>query len=281
VTGFRSPGPLCATTQPASDSGTTCLGRTLAPCSVGLGANGHELYKRLSHHPHTQRVPGMSPAEGDRALLKAVDDAAKLLGQRQRDLTQWNRDTEENFLAWFGTTEEKARAIISKRIAKAIAKLGRLTLLDFVAIRAPRKKGVTARQYQRALEDYNSTFAFVNPGTRYKGRYELTVHIGPEFASADDVTRAGTLVHEVSHFLSVGDTDDVSETFVGDPRPKNRREMYGYTKTARLSMKNPQEALKNADNFEFFIEKHDPADHDLDLDGAGDFPGQASAPSRG
>jgi Lysine-specific metallo-endopeptidase len=223
----------------------------------------------------------MPAIEGDRALLKAKDDAINLLEQRQRDLTQWNRDTEENFLAWFGTTDEKARAIIAKRIAKAIAKLRRLTLLDFVAIPAPRKKGLTARQYQRALEDYESSFAFVYAGSKDNGRYELTVHIGPEFASADEVTRAGTLVHEVSHFVSVGDTDDVSETFVGDPRPKDQREMYGYTKAERLSMKNVREALKNADNFEFFIEHHDPADHDLDLDGAGDFPGQSSGPSRG
>jgi hypothetical protein len=55
--------------------------------------------------------------------------------------------------------------------------------------------------------------------------------------------------------------------------------MYGYTKATRLSMKDAREALKNADNFEFFIEKHDPADHELDLDGAGDFPGRGRGPS--
>ena len=40
---------------------------------------------------------------------------------------------------------------------------------------------------------------------------ERTVHIGSAFwaAATDDKTRAGTLIHELSHFHSVGYTEDV------------------------------------------------------------------------
>ena len=273
---LRLPGPTCVTTAPAIDEGTLARARSTAPGGVGAKHNGHPLYKRMLTK-NRQRVPGMSGAAGDAALLKAKADALKLLEQRQTDLTKWDQGTQENFLAWFGTTSDPARKRISHRIVKAIAKLKALKLTDFVAIPVPRRRGKSVKQYQHEMDDYNSYFAYVEPGVSDRGKYEFTVHIGPEFASADETTRAGTIIHEISHFLTVGGTDDVSRTFVGDPRPKNRREMYGYTKAMRLSMGSPKDALNNADNFEFFVEKHDPADHDLDLDGAGDFPDPSSS----
>jgi len=40
---------------------------------------------------------------------------------------------------------------------------------------------------------------------RRKGNYERIVEIGHSFIDADETTRAGTLIHELSHFLVVGD----------------------------------------------------------------------------
>jgi len=220
----------------------------------------------------------MSATAARIALSKALSDAIRLLERRKQDLSTWDEETEESFLAWFGTTDKAARTMISKRIDKALAKLRRLRARDFIAIAKPSHKGLTNRQFQDAIDDYNSTFAYVNPDTWYHGKYEHAVFVGPEFATADDVTRAGTLIHEVSHFVTVDQTDDVEATFPGDPRkPGPDRRMYGYTKATRLSMQSgdrvkSNKALKNADNFEFFIERHDPSDHPLDLDGAGDFP---------
>src|ERR1700680_1896793 len=127
---FRSPGPTCVTTEPVSDSGTLPRGRAAVSCPIGWGANGHELHKRSDRHRQL-RVPGMSATDGDRALRKAIDDALKLFEQRQQDMERWNAETEENFLAWFGSTDKKARDIISGRIGKAIAKLKRMTIRDF------------------------------------------------------------------------------------------------------------------------------------------------------
>jgi hypothetical protein len=69
---------------------------------------------------------------------------------------------------------------------------------------------MTAQQYRDALDEYNSEFAYVNPD-----KHEMIVHLGPEFATADDTTRAGTFIHEVSHFYGIGGTDDVESSFVG------------------------------------------------------------------
>lgn len=107
-----------------------------------------------------------------------------------------------------------------------------------------------------------------------RGQYELTVHVGPLFAKADETTQAGTFIHEVSHFVTVGNTDDVESWFLGMPAGKKKVTMYGYARAQRLSMKNPKGALNNADNFEFFIEGQDPRDH-FDIEGAGDFPGRS------
>lgn len=52
-------------------------------------------------------------------------------------------------------------------------------------------------------------------------------------------SRAGTLIHEMSHFDNVANTDDV---------------VYGMTGARNLASTNPDDALRNADNHEYFSE---------------------------
>jgi hypothetical protein len=227
-------------------------------------------------------VPGLSAAFGDRAIRDAQTKAIDLLKKRLDDLDAWDQDTQESFLTWFGTDEDKARKLVRARIVKAIAKLQALRVENFVPIRPPRKAGMTAHEYQDAIDEYYEEFAFVNPDKR-GGRYEMTVHIGPEFATADDTTRAGTLIHEVSHFFTVGQTDDVESSFLGmrvEKRGDKTVTMYGYARAERLGMQSEKRALNNADNFEFFIERQDPRDH-FDTEGLGDFPEGSKGSSHG
>jgi hypothetical protein len=236
--------------------------------------------------PTVRRVPGLSAMQGDLAIAKALQDAIVLLETRRTDLARWDQATEQSFYAWFGTDDAKARDIVDRRIGRAVNTLRHLKVEDFIPIPKPTRRGKRLSTYIKQLQEWQSLFAYVTPGyTRPRLRavaVELAiVHVGPEFATADDITRAGTIVHEVSHFESVGDTDDVSATFLGDPRKPGERQMYGYTKATRLSLQSSRKALKNADNFEFFIEGHDPADHALDLDGAGDFPTMPETPHQG
>lgn len=54
-------------------------------------------------------------------------------------------------------------------------------------------------------------------------------------------SKAGTLVHEMSHFNVVAGTDDI---------------VYGESGALRLARTNPRKAIKNADNHEYFAEDH-------------------------
>lgn len=260
-----TPGPICASKYPDIDTGTNARIRMTAP--------GHAKKTTLWKASTLPRVPGLSASDGKRAILDAQKKAIELLERRRQDLDVWDEDTQESFLTWFGTDETKARDLVRRRIVKAIAKLKTLKVNNFVPDRPPRKAGLTATQYQDALDEYNREFAYVNPDSR-GGAYEMTVHLGPEFANADDTTRAGTLIHEVSHFFTVGQTDDVESAFLGmrvEKRGDKKVTMYGYARAERLSMQSQKNALHNADNFEFFVERQDPRDH-FDTEGLGDFP---------
>ena len=259
-----NPGSTCSTKYAGLDAGTNA--RICMP-TPGY-SNRETLYKKSA----VRRVPGLSAPDGDQAILDAQKMAIDLLDQRRKDVDLWNEDTQESFLTWFGTDEARARDLVRRLIVKAIAKLT-LKIKNFVPDQPPRKLGTTAAQYRDALDSHNREFAYVNPDRR-GGKYEMIVHLGPEFATADATTRAGTLIHEVSHFFTVGQTDDVESAFLGmqvEKRGDKTVTMYGYARAERLSMQSQKNALRNADNFEFFVERQDPRDH-FDTEALGDFP---------
>lgn len=79
-------------------------------------------------------------------------------------------------------------------------------------------------------------YAFVYPNQPY------TVHLCSAFWTADATgtdSRAGTLIHEISHFTVVAGTDDHA---------------YGQSAAASLASTNPGLAVDNADNHEYFAE---------------------------
>lgn len=81
-----------------------------------------------------------------------------------------------------------------------------------------------------------SYFAYVYPNQPYK------VYLCRSFWSADELgtdSRAGTIVHELSHFNVVAGTDDV---------------VYGQSGAKSLANSNPDQALNNADSHEYFAE---------------------------
>ena len=82
-------------------------------------------------------------------------------------------------------------------------------------------------------DDY---FAWVSPNQPY------TIHICNAFWQADMTgtdSQAGTIIHELSHFTVVADTDD---------------HVYGQTGAYNLARTTPDYALDNADNNEYFAE---------------------------
>ncbi|QRV77968.1 peptidyl-Lys metalloendopeptidase [Ceratobasidium sp. AG-Ba] len=86
--------------------------------------------------------------------------------------------------------------------------------------------------------DYDSTFAYVNPPSPGK------IYLCGAFWSAPNTgtdSRAGTIVHENSHFTVNGGTDD---------------HVYGQSAAKSLAKSNPAQAVDNADNHEYFAENN-------------------------
>jgi len=81
-----------------------------------------------------------------------------------------------------------------------------------------------------------SYYAYVYPTQPYK------IYVCRSFWSAPNTgtdSRAGTLIHELSHFNAVAGTDD---------------HVYGQSGAKSLAISNPTNALDNADNHEYFAE---------------------------
>ncbi|HEV3004298.1 MAG TPA: M35 family metallo-endopeptidase, partial [Pirellulales bacterium] len=213
-------------------------------------------------------------ARAEKAIKEAKAKAIELLEQRKRDLDKWDKPTQDSFHAWFGTLKEHDKKKIRERIVNAISKLQKLRVENFVAEPRPtRKAGESARHYHDRLADYATDFAFVNPDKR-RGKYEMTVHVGPlfngqkvngHFQATDATTRAGTLIHEVSHFFSVQDTEDVESCAIlrkqmapDKPKTMDDCRVYGPAAAKELAQRWPHMAMINADNFEFFVERRAP-----------------------
>ncbi|KAG9081839.1 hypothetical protein FRC07_014400, partial [Ceratobasidium sp. 392] len=86
--------------------------------------------------------------------------------------------------------------------------------------------------------DYDSTYAYVNPGSPGK-IYLCGVFWSAPVTGTD--SRAGTIVHENSHFTVNGGTDD---------------HVYGQSGAKSLAQSNPDQAIDNADNHEYFAENN-------------------------
>jgi len=82
----------------------------------------------------------------------------------------------------------------------------------------------------------DSYYAYVYPNQPYK--IYLCNSFWPAANTGTD-SKAGTLVHETSHFTVVADTDDLA---------------YGQSAAKSLALSNPAQAVKNADSHEYFAE---------------------------
>lgn len=82
----------------------------------------------------------------------------------------------------------------------------------------------------------SSAYAYVYPTQPYR------VYLCKAFWSAPNTgtdSKAGTIIHELSHFDVLGNTDDI---------------VYGQSGAKNLAISNPASAIKNADNHEYFSE---------------------------
>ena len=85
-----------------------------------------------------------------------------------------------------------------------------------------------------------NVYAYVYPNQPYK-IYLCGAFWAAPLTGTD--SKAGTLIHEMSHFNVVADTDDYA---------------YGQTAARNLASSNPEQAIRNADNHEYFAENTPP-----------------------
>lgn len=114
-------------------------------------------------------------------------------------------------------------------------------------VAAIRDGGVTVRCEARgALGCNRREYAWVYPGQAYVLRVcapffnlpALDV-LQPGTRRSDNGTREGTIVHEISHFTVVADTED---------------HCYSRSECQRMAQRDPRRAINNADSYQYFTE---------------------------
>ncbi|KAG9089104.1 hypothetical protein FRC06_001715 [Ceratobasidium sp. 370] len=135
--------------------------------------------------------------------------------------------TTERYTTWFGNFTTARHATVVDHFQKIGTDA---TSTDYDCVTCIRTRGTR----------YNGTFAYVisdEPGKIYLcGAFWRAPLTGED-------SRAGTIVHENSHFDVNGGTDDLA---------------YGQTLAKELAESNPDDAIRNADSHEYFAE-NDPA----------------------
>ncbi len=129
-------------------------------------------------------------------------------------LDRWNAEDRAHFKEWFGSDSEEARQRMRARLRKMRAKLLEEDLV---------------------VGSFESNYAHVWP-------LGNTVNLDERFWTAPrtgEDSRAGTLVHETSHFWSAAGTQDHA---------------YGRPKCRRLAAEHPDKAMNNADSYEYWME---------------------------
>ena len=132
------------------------------------------------------------------------------------------------FEKWFGCFNEERKLVIVERIKRQIVFF----------------EGLGLNRFSRIIHeaDYRVLFA-----QAYRTDNSYTVYLGTSFWNTKSLkayTRETVLIHEISHFKSVGGTID-----------------YGYVEECEeLVNDDPRKALYNADSYALFITGHQKLD---------------------
>jgi hypothetical protein len=161
-------------------------------------------------------------AQKREALLQAIQDSIRLLENRLKLLAVDDPDTVLLFQKWFGGSYEESKRTIVDRITNAIDVAMTLSEDNFDVIEDLRKRRLFY-------------------GLVHSNDESHTIYIGFQFWSAGrpgHSSMAGIIIHELSHFQDVGNTED-----------------HGYDEDCvGMAKDEPEKALFNADSFQFFIE---------------------------
>ena len=151
------------------------------------------------------------------SFQRDLEASRALLRSRQAEIQRWDAQAQANFRAAFGTTDPAARRMILDRINRALT-------IDV---------NLTPSNLRPAEQSQRNRFAYVYPNDPTR------IYLDQAYYSARPNgvdSRPGVLLHEISHFLG---TQDI---------------VYGQKGARQLAQTNPNQALQNADNFEYYME---------------------------
>jgi peptidyl-Lys metalloendopeptidase len=151
-----------------------------------------------------------------------------MLEKALKDLDDWNDDTRARCKKWFGDDDEATRKLVRERTQKVLDKLDKMD---------------PATNFVKAEPGEEDCYGYVYPTKEDK------LYLGDLFATAPATgtdSKAGTLIHEVSHYQSTGRTRDV--------KMADGTTAYGHDNCEQLAKDDPDKAKTNADSFEFFVE---------------------------
>jgi peptidyl-Lys metalloendopeptidase len=154
------------------------------------------------------------------AALTAAEVMATEAAEALNNTTVGQRATAERYTTWFGSFLSSRYTTVSTHF-NAIQDATANKTLQF-SCGSPRCG--------------RTTFAFVYGNSPYE------VYLCPEFWRAELTgtnSRAGTIIHELSHFTILGGTDD---------------HQYGQSAAKQLGATDPNKAINNADSHEYFAE---------------------------
>lgn len=157
------------------------------------------------------------------AQWEQIDNAMTALKDqmeaKRKGIIDKDPETLSSMEKWFGNNDEKTQEALVDRIDK------QLTLLD------------SMDRDNFRVEEKANTYAYVYPNDK-----EHKITLCDSFWEAEPTgpdSQMGTIAHEMSHFNDYGATDD---------------HVYGRGDAEQLADASPDDAMNNADNFEYFIE---------------------------
>ncbi|KAK1230729.1 hypothetical protein PQX77_006179 [Marasmius sp. AFHP31] len=169
---------------------------------------------------HAKRIGYASCSSSQQSALVTAASSATSYANSAASYLASHTSSTTRYVSWFGTYDSGRHTTV---------------LNHFNAIKGfPFSGSVT---YDCSCTDAG-TYAYVNPGD--PGH----IYLCGAFWNAPNTgtdSRAGTLIHESSHFSSIAGTDDV---------------VYGQSGARNLARTNPANAIRNADSHEYFAENN-------------------------
>lgn len=210
--------------RPAARQGDRCAHGGVITGGSGTVVIGEwlgEAFYKIGDEEDKEEFVELFSEEKRLIIDQAIKDCIALLERKLALMEQADPTTQEAFMKWFGKNDDEAKQIIIERIRRALEVGRTLTVENFD------DRSVEQEQENLHAEVYpldKSYKIFVN-------------HLFWQSKSTKKDSKAGIIIHELSHFEDIGNTKD-----------------YTYGKLClKLAKFVPNDAIYNADNFEYFI----------------------------